>query len=181
MGLGKLTPHRLCSRIESPGHCTRNCKVQPTCASGYSESIIRQSTIMCNDGERGSQGRRRGEKRKACRTLTETLSTTQRDAERRSFFFIHQGLPAIIPSQPTPLPTVPSPFPRFRGLHSYLKRGLLWKSFSEDIMQWLDRSRWTTSPYYALVIFVIACGSIPKGMQLTRQPLRVAGDRCKLE
>ncbi|OOQ87708.1 putative MFS quinate transporter [Penicillium brasilianum] len=30
-------------------------------------------------------------------------------------------------------------------------------------MQWLDRSRWTTSPYYALVIVVIACGSIPKG------------------
>ncbi|KAK1139358.1 hypothetical protein N8T08_000809 [Aspergillus melleus] len=26
-----------------------------------------------------------------------------------------------------------------------------------------DRSRWTTNPYYALVIFIIACGSIPKG------------------
>lgn len=37
-------------------------------------------------------------------------------------------------------------------------------------MQWLERSRWTTSPYYALVIIVIACGSIPKGMQLTANP-----------
>ncbi|KAJ5682764.1 hypothetical protein N7462_005929 [Penicillium macrosclerotiorum] len=30
-------------------------------------------------------------------------------------------------------------------------------------MRWLDPARWKTSPYYALVIFVIACGSIPKG------------------
>ncbi|OJJ74469.1 hypothetical protein ASPBRDRAFT_450186 [Aspergillus brasiliensis CBS 101740] len=32
-------------------------------------------------------------------------------------------------------------------------------------MGWMaiDRSRWTTNPYYALVIFIIACGSIPKG------------------
>lgn len=27
----------------------------------------------------------------------------------------------------------------------------------------MDRSRWTTNPYYALVILIIACGSIPKG------------------
>lgn len=27
----------------------------------------------------------------------------------------------------------------------------------------MDWSRWTTTPYYALVIFIIACGSIPKG------------------
>ncbi|KAE8355350.1 general substrate transporter [Aspergillus coremiiformis] len=27
----------------------------------------------------------------------------------------------------------------------------------------LDWSRWTTHPYYALVIFIVACGSIPKG------------------
>lgn len=32
------------------------------------------------------------------------------------------------------------------------------------IMQWLDRSRWTTAPFYAAVIFIIACGTIPKGM-----------------
>lgn len=37
-------------------------------------------------------------------------------------------------------------------------------------MRWLERSRWTTSPYYALVIIVIASGSIPKGMQLTANP-----------
>ncbi|PKY09203.1 general substrate transporter [Aspergillus campestris IBT 28561] len=31
-------------------------------------------------------------------------------------------------------------------------------------MGWaLDRSRWTTHPFYALVILTIACGSIPKG------------------
>ncbi|KAJ5089305.1 hypothetical protein N7532_007989 [Penicillium argentinense] len=30
-------------------------------------------------------------------------------------------------------------------------------------MRWLDPARWTTSPYYALVVLVIACGSIPKG------------------
>ncbi|KAJ5523966.1 hypothetical protein N7494_010616 [Penicillium frequentans] len=30
-------------------------------------------------------------------------------------------------------------------------------------MQWLDRSRWTTAPYYAFVILVIACGTMPKG------------------
>ncbi|KAF7713705.1 MFS-type Sugar/inositol transporter [Penicillium ucsense] len=30
-------------------------------------------------------------------------------------------------------------------------------------MQWLQSSRWTTSPYYAMVIMVIACGGIPKG------------------
>ncbi|KAJ5786627.1 uncharacterized protein N7503_011839 [Penicillium pulvis] len=30
-------------------------------------------------------------------------------------------------------------------------------------MQWLDRSRWTTAPYYAFVIVVIACGTMPKG------------------
>ncbi|KAJ5901723.1 hypothetical protein N7495_002251 [Penicillium taxi] len=30
-------------------------------------------------------------------------------------------------------------------------------------MRWLDRSRWTTTPFYAFVIFVIACGTIPKG------------------
>lgn len=28
----------------------------------------------------------------------------------------------------------------------------------------IDWSRWTTTPYYALVIFIVACGSIPKGM-----------------
>lgn len=27
-----------------------------------------------------------------------------------------------------------------------------------------DRSRWTTTPYYALVILIVACGSIPKGI-----------------
>ena len=27
-------------------------------------------------------------------------------------------------------------------------------------MNW---SRWTTNPYYALVILIVACGSIPKG------------------
>ncbi|PWY90002.1 general substrate transporter [Aspergillus heteromorphus CBS 117.55] len=27
----------------------------------------------------------------------------------------------------------------------------------------IDWSRWTTNPYYALVVFIIACGSIPKG------------------
>jgi hypothetical protein len=27
----------------------------------------------------------------------------------------------------------------------------------------IDWSRWTTSPYYAIVILIIACGSIPKG------------------
>ncbi|KAA8651461.1 hypothetical protein EYZ11_011099 [Aspergillus tanneri] len=26
-----------------------------------------------------------------------------------------------------------------------------------------DWSQWTTNPYYAMVIFIIACGSIPKG------------------
>lgn len=30
-------------------------------------------------------------------------------------------------------------------------------------MRW-DTSRWSTNPYYALVITVIACGGIPKGM-----------------
>ncbi|KAJ5091309.1 hypothetical protein NUU61_006179 [Penicillium alfredii] len=30
-------------------------------------------------------------------------------------------------------------------------------------MRRLDTSRWSTTPYYALVIFVIACGGIPKG------------------
>ncbi|KAJ5919471.1 hypothetical protein N7454_009306 [Penicillium verhagenii] len=30
-------------------------------------------------------------------------------------------------------------------------------------MQWLDRSRWTTAPYYAFVVVVIACGCMPKG------------------
>ncbi|KAJ6160562.1 general substrate transporter [Penicillium chermesinum] len=30
-------------------------------------------------------------------------------------------------------------------------------------MQWLDRSRWTTVPFYAFVIFVVACGTMPKG------------------
>ncbi|KAJ5578520.1 uncharacterized protein N7459_007484 [Penicillium hispanicum] len=30
-------------------------------------------------------------------------------------------------------------------------------------MGWLDPSRWQTTPYYALVVFVIACGGIPKG------------------
>lgn len=27
----------------------------------------------------------------------------------------------------------------------------------------MDRSRWTTNPYYAIVILIVACGSIPKG------------------
>lgn len=27
----------------------------------------------------------------------------------------------------------------------------------------VDWSRWTTNPYYALVILIVACGSIPKG------------------
>lgn len=31
-------------------------------------------------------------------------------------------------------------------------------------MSFWDRSRWTTTPYYALVILIVACGSIPKGM-----------------
>ncbi|KAJ5221860.1 uncharacterized protein N7469_010747 [Penicillium citrinum] len=30
-------------------------------------------------------------------------------------------------------------------------------------MQWSSPARWTTSPYYALVVLVIACGGIPKG------------------
>ncbi|KAJ5711850.1 hypothetical protein N7488_006006 [Penicillium malachiteum] len=30
-------------------------------------------------------------------------------------------------------------------------------------MQWLDRSRWTTTPFYAFVVVVIACGCMPKG------------------
>lgn len=27
-----------------------------------------------------------------------------------------------------------------------------------------DWSRWSTNPYYALVILIVACGSIPKGV-----------------
>ncbi|KAJ5388454.1 hypothetical protein N7509_010995 [Penicillium cosmopolitanum] len=30
-------------------------------------------------------------------------------------------------------------------------------------MPWWEPARWTTSPYYALVVLVIACGGIPKG------------------
>lgn len=28
----------------------------------------------------------------------------------------------------------------------------------------MDWSRWSTNPYYALVILIVACGSIPKGV-----------------
>jgi hypothetical protein len=35
----------------------------------------------------------------------------------------------------------------------------------------VDWSRWTTHPYYALIIFIVACGSIPKGEILWRPSL----------
>jgi hypothetical protein len=34
----------------------------------------------------------------------------------------------------------------------------------------IDWSRWTTSPYYAIVILIIACGSIPKGVRVVISP-----------
>jgi hypothetical protein len=38
----------------------------------------------------------------------------------------------------------------------------------------IDWSRWTTSPYYAVVILIIACGSIPKGICVfISPPIRV--------
>lgn len=33
-----------------------------------------------------------------------------------------------------------------------------------ELKRFVDKSRWTTNPYYAAVVAVIACGSIPKGM-----------------
>jgi len=54
---------------------------------------------------------------------------------------------------PNPLPLPFLPLPQIISLrHS-----------SSSIMQWSSPARWTTSPYYALVVLVIACGGIPKG------------------
>ena len=37
----------------------------------------------------------------------------------------------------------------------------------------LDWSRWTTNPYYALVILIVACGSIPKGAYRKKTPMKL--------
>lgn len=47
-----------------------------------------------------------------------------------------------------------------------------------------DWSRWTTNPYYALVILIVACGSIPKGVCVQNTLNRMALDKsltdCRL-
>ncbi|CAG8007065.1 unnamed protein product [Penicillium salamii] len=50
-----------------------------------------------------------------------------------------------------------SPTPPFPGFNT-----TEYSLHSSLIMRW-DSSRWSTNPYYALVITVIACGGIPKG------------------
>lgn len=69
----------------------------------------------------------------------------------------------VAPSQIHSLPFLP-PFPQIPNLTppvsiNYYSR----TSGLSQIMQWWDPARWTTSPYYALVVLVIACGGIPKG------------------
>jgi hypothetical protein len=104
--------------------------------------------------------------------LTETLSTTQRDAEQKSPLFFSPlstlRFLAIIPSPTHSFADRPAfQLPQIPWPPQLSKLGPWWEDCTKNIMRWLERSRWTTSPYYALVIFVIACGSIPKGMQLT--------------
>ena len=116
-----------CSRIESPGHCMNNYTVQPTCdirIFGIHHHAVNHNNVHRWREREGKprEGEERG-KDCACRTLTETSARPNgmpSAFSRRSYFFLStQRLLAIITS-PTPLPTVPSPFPRFRGLHSYL-------------------------------------------------------------
>lgn len=70
----------------------------------------------------------------------------------------------LLQEEPTALPMLPFlSLPRIIRVVSTVYSVCLSSLWPLAIMRWLDPSRWTTSPYYALVIFVIACGSIPKG------------------
>lgn len=84
------------------------------------------------------------------RPRSRRLTERQRDAERLLISPLFADSSILCTHS---LPTLPSLFPGFYILTS-----------PPAIMQWLDRSRWTTAPFYALVIFIIACGTIPKGM-----------------